>query len=69
MAKRWRALHRRRARKLQPNYEPWCPSGWESIYSRDYDDDDDFPDYDEWNDMERCSSCGGTGLRENMTNW
>jgi hypothetical protein len=98
MANRWRALHRRRARKLQPNYEPWCPSGWESVYARD-DDDDYFPDYDEWNDgeddgdcfwcagdgvvdaseedpinyspgeMERCSSCNGSGLRKDMTIW
>jgi len=33
MASRWRALHRRKARKFQPTCDPWQPSGWESIYS------------------------------------
>lgn len=97
MASRWRALHRRKARKFQPTCDPWQPSGWESIYSRDYDDDDyDYdPDYDDESDgdcfhcggdgyidgyeddpmwfepgeMERCSSCNGSGRAIDMTIW
>src|SRR5205809_393046 len=63
MARRWRALHKRRARKLAlsvQDYERWRPTGWEVVYSRDCDDDDDPYEYDEDYDGD-CFHCGGDG--------
>lgn len=95
MARRWRVLRRRKARKA--NQQPFTPPvsvHYFDDYQR-YDDSDDY-EYDDdghggdcywcggegWVDgyeddplwfepgeMERCSSCGGSGRAKDMTIW
>ena len=68
MATRWRSLHKRQKRKAHlavGGCEVWYPSGWESIYAQDYEDNDNFPDLDEWDDGENnghCFWCAGDGV-------